>query len=140
MKLIILILIPFIWLNGFSQNLQSNPWRIDKIIGRDTSNVQEFTLQKIDTINKWWMWGNTIEFFPNGNFLCRYSAKCGNDCFPSSNGNYKLSDSTHITIFLKEYNQRGECENIHRITDDTIGTFVIVRKDKSNIRLIRQNE
>lgn len=140
MKIITLMLLSVIWLSGFSQNLQSNPWRINQVIGRNTDEMQEFTLEKIDTTNQGWMWGNTIRFFPDGNFSCKYSAWCGNDCFPSSNGSYDLSDSTHVKMFLKEYNQVGECENIHRTIEKIIGTYLIVAIDAINIKLIKLNE
>ena len=140
MKQTILILILTIGLNGFSQNLQTNPWRIDKIIGGDTNNIQEFTLQKVDTTNRYWVWGNTIRFFSNGKFECKYSAKCGNDCFPSSNGSFQLTDTTLITIFLEEYNQAGDCEKMHRKIKKTLGTYLIVHNNVDTIKLIRQKK
>lgn len=138
MKLLILLLLSTLWLSGFTQDLTSNPWYIDQIIGRDTNKIQEFNLQKIDTTREYWTWGKTIRFFPGGNFICRYGARCGNDCFPSSNGMYQFSDSSHITIYVKEYDQNGYCENIHRTIDRIIGTYLIDTKDGKSIKLIKQ--
>ena len=140
MNRIVFFLFSIMWLSGFSQNLQSNPWHIDRIIGRDINNIQEFTLQKADTTNRYWAWGNTIRFSPDGIFTCKYSAKCGNDCFPSSIGSYSFSDSSHVTIFLKEFSQDGECAHIHRTIEKTLGTYLIVRKDDGSIKLVKLNE
>jgi hypothetical protein len=140
MKQTILILFSITCLNGFSQYLQTNPWRIDKIIGIDMNNTEEFTLQKVDTTDRFWAMGNTIRFFSNGKFECSYSSKCGNNCFPSSIGSYQLSDTTNVTIFLDEYNQAGECEEIHRTIRKTIGTYLIVHNSDATIKLIKQKK
>lgn len=140
MRPVILTLFSIIWISGFSQNLQSNPWLIDEIIGRDTNRIKEYTLQKVDTTKRFWTWGNTVRFSPEGNFACSYSAKCGNDCFPSSNGTYRYTDSSHVILFLKEYEQDGYCEHIHRTITQYLGTYLIVRKDEVSIKLIKQNE
>lgn len=66
-------------------DLIGNSWKIDKIIGLDNGSPLRFKLEKIDT-NSRWKWGNSVKFSPSGNFSCTYSAPCGNDCFPSSNG------------------------------------------------------
>lgn len=126
------------WLSGFSQNLQSNTWHIDQIIGRDAN--KEFTLQKVDTTNRYWAWGNTISFSPDGSFTCRYSAKCGNDCFPSSKGSYHFSDSSHVIIFLKEYRQDGDCPHIFKTIEKTLGIYLIVKKDDTCIKLVNLDE
>lgn len=139
MKLIISILGAIVCLNAYAQNLKSNPWHIDRVIGSDLSQTNEITLKKADTTEHYWMWGNTIQFLSDGSFKCKYSAKCGNDCFPSSNGSYRLIDPSHVEIFLKEYNQEGECEEIHKIIEKTIGTYAIKKVDDLTIKLKKIN-
>lgn len=108
-------------------------WRINTLVGLVETN--EYKLTKSDDLH---IYGNSIGLDSNNRFVSSYSAWCGNDCFTTNQGGYKIIDETHINFYLEQVNIDGDCENklIHPNID--IGTFFIV-KDSSSIRLIRSN-
>ena len=128
---------------GFAQNeistldLISSTWKIDKIVGLDSANINEFVLEPVDRSNRFWMWGNTIKFGKDSIFTCDYSAPCGNDCFPSSTGIYTIIDSLRIQLRLKEIQQRGDCHNFEKTLITVLGTYQIEKQDSVSYSLIK---
>lgn len=120
-----------------TQNLISSIWRIDKIVGIDSNNTQEFIIQPVDTSNRFWMWGNTIKFDKDSIFKCSYSARCGNDCFPSSTGVFSIIDSLKIQLRVIKINQRGHCTHFQKTLNHTLGTYQLEKKDSLRYSLIK---
>lgn len=129
--------------NPIEQNRQDNYqlrtkfWYISGIIGSDVENNQEFILYKIDTADKHSMYGMSIKFNTNNTYEDSYHAKCGNDCFPSSKGNYILKDENHISIKTKEFHQSGDCETKSISYDLNYVTYYIFQTSDGNLRLIK---
>jgi len=123
--------------NSLLTTITSNAWKIDKIIGIDSNNVQEYSLDKIDTTLRW-NWGNKIKFSSDSTFSCNYSARCGNDCFPSSNGVYRVMDSSRIQLILKKVRQKGDCEHFDKSLNKTLGIYSIDKKDSTSFKLVRE--
>ena len=121
--------------NNFTNGLIGNSWKIDKIIGLDNGSPLRFKLEKIDT-NARWKWGNSVKFSPSGNFSCTYSARCGNDCFPSSNGLFQFIDSSSIKLITKQMSQTGDCDHFDTTVTKIIGVYSIIQKDNSHLELI----
>lgn len=119
--------------------LRTNLWHISGIIGSDVENNQEFILSKIDTADKHSMYGMSIKFNTNNTYEDSYHAKCGNDCFPSSKGNYILKDENHISIKTKEFHQSGDCETKSISYDLDYVTYYIFQTSDGNLRLIKSN-
>ena len=136
-KCVLLIFLSSLIANSFCQSLKLTTWKIDQVIGVDTNNIQEFTLKKVDTTNQFWSWGNILKFSSDGTFTCEYSAPCGNDCFPSSNGLYSI-DSSKVTLILKEFRQKGYCENLYRTPNRVLGDYVVKKQDSVTIKLVKQ--
>lgn len=126
--------------NAFAQAILNNYWQTTEIIGQELENVQEFELRRIDTTaNKYWMYGNLLKFGKDKTFSSHYSAPCGNDCFPSSLGTYKMLDKEHISIFVKEFNQTGDCEHKQVKLNRDLGSYFITNQSKNTIKLIKSN-
>ena len=137
-KCILLIFLTSLTASSFCQSLKSTTWKIDQIIGVDTNNIQEFTLKKVDTTNQFWSWGNIVKFSSDSTFTCEYSARCGNDCFPSSNGLYNTIDSSKVTIILKEFKQEGDCQHLYLTPNRILGDYIIKKQDSVTIKLVKQ--
>ncbi|WP_131474491.1 hypothetical protein [Flavobacterium sp. KMS] len=139
MKYILTLLITLLSYNMHSQNIIGEYWRISEIIGQDTNYTQEFVLQKMDKDDKpYSMYGNRIFFDKNNTFKCSYSATCGNDCFPSSVGTYKLIDNKHIEIDINEFSQTGDCEQ-KKIALNLKLRYYISQKTDKIIKLIKSD-
>lgn len=119
--------------------LRKNLWHISTIIGHDIENNQELALSKIDTADWYSMYGTSIKFNSNNTYEDFYSAECGNDCFPSSKGNYILKDENHIALKAKEFNQSGDCEMKSILFDTDYVTYFIFQTSDGNLRLIKSN-
>ena len=126
--------------NLYMQSIMGKYWHINKIIGLDMQNTQEFILTKIDSTSKNdFIYGNKIIFNIDKTFICNYSASCGNDCFPSSTGTFKLIDENHINLFVIEFNQDGDCESKQVQLNVDIGTYYISKKSDKRIKLEKRN-
>jgi len=120
--------------------LRTKRWHISEIIGSDVENNQEFVLFKIDTADWYYStYGTSIKFNTNNTYEDSYHAKCGNDCFPSSKGNYILKDENHILIKVKEFHQSGDCETKSISYDLDYVTYYIFQTSDGNLRLIKSN-
>ncbi len=87
-------------------------WRINGIIGHPKEKSDIFILTKIRGDKKY-VWGTTI-LIKDKNFVCTYTASCGNDCFPSSEGNIGEVNEQQVKIFVKQFEQSGfTCEKKH---------------------------
>lgn len=124
----------------YAQKVFGEYWYINKIIGNDMQNTQEFTLNKIELTSKDdFIYGNKIIFNNDNTFNSNYSAPCGNDCFPSSTGTFKIIDKKHIKIFVKEFIQVGDCENKKIELNIDLGTYYISKESNEIIKLIKSN-
>ena len=119
--------------------LRTKLWHISEIIGYDIENNHEFILSKIDTADRYSMYGVSIKFNVNNTYEDTYSAPCGNDCFPSSKGNYILKDENHILVKAKEFHQSGDCETKSILYDLYYVTYYIFQTSDGNLRLIKSN-
>ncbi|MBJ2123193.1 hypothetical protein [Flavobacterium sp. IB48] len=126
--------------NIYSQNLLNEHWNISEIIGQDTTNTGEFTLHWNDKTDKYYsIYGMKIIFKKDNSFVCSYSAKCGNDCFPSSIGMFKMIDRKHISLFVKEFQQSGDCDSKNIKLNLSLGNYYISKKSDKIIKLIKSN-
>ncbi|MET3020971.1 hypothetical protein [Flavobacterium hydatis] len=140
MKYILTLLITLLSYNMHSQNIFGEKWNISEIIGQDTKYTQEYTLSKIDqSDNNYVMQGTKISFDKDNTFNCLYSARCGNDCFPSSVGTYKIIDNKHINLFVKEFRQTGFCEHKKIALNLNLGQYYISQKSDTIIKLIKSD-
>lgn len=139
MKSILYIMIVFFFHNSYSQNIFGEYWRVNEIIGQDNENTQEYILHKIDKNNKYSLYGTKIIFNPDNSFTCDYSAKCGNDCFPSSFGTYKIIDNKHINLFVKVFEQSGDCDSKKNRLNLDMGKYFISQKSDKVVKLIKSD-
>lgn len=140
MKYLLIILTTLFSTHLAAQNLLGQQWHINEVLGRDLQNLQEFTLNSIDTSkNEHFVYGNTITFKDDFTFSSGYSAPCGNDCFPYTTGTFQIVDNTHIRIFLHRFYQSGDCENIDLTVDRDLGIYYISIINKQSLKLIKSN-
>ena len=55
------------------------------------------------------IYGKHIEFDKDGRFSSSYSAECGNDCFPHSEGLYRFVSDDEVILQATKVEQRGDC-------------------------------
>lgn len=118
---------------SLGQNLVGE-WYVSKIIDE---GHEGYTLYKIEENEDNPHYGNILQLKEDGTFSSFYSAPCGNDCFPSSFGIYEIKEDNRIHLFIKEFNQDGMCESIHKVLDKSLGDFSISKVDENTIQLIK---
>ena len=74
--------------------------------------------------------GNTITFSKNGNFVSKYYAECGNDCFTKVYGKYHLLKENKISIKSDSITYYGICKAETEIRNSEPKTFIINKKEK----------
>ena len=78
-----------------------------------------------------------IEFDKDGRFSSSYSAECGNDCFPHSEGLYRFVSDDEVILQTTKVEQSGYCgENgeFNKSGEWVLGKFKI-EKDKEFVVL-----
>lgn len=99
-------------------------WKIEKVLWNDAQPIYHLTQIPADA-SAFAHYGNSIAFKADKTFVSNYSAPCGNDCFPSSNGNYRFIGKNQVELVVKEINQSGDCKNIHEKGTWKLGTYLI---------------
>ena len=120
-------------------NLRSKIWKTSEIIGQDSNKPQEIILHKSQPENNFYSFGNIIKFSKNNTFDNFYTADCGNDCFPSSSGEYFFSDEKHIFIKIKKFEQTGMCTEKKIALKEPFLKYLI-HKDENNLKFIKSND
>ncbi|WP_291148570.1 hypothetical protein [Flavobacterium sp. UBA7680] len=110
-------------------NLQGN-WGIDHLITGTDKKEYNLSLRKS---NDRFFYGNSISIKPDGTFVCSYSAPCGNDCFTTSTGKYKMLDENYISFYLEKISKHGDCQGSSEPNVD-LGLFRIY-KENGNFKL-----
>ncbi|BCY28521.1 hypothetical protein [Flavobacterium okayamense] len=122
------------------QSLENSIWQINDVFGNNGEYLDEYQLTKVEKQDERisFVYGNSITFYQTS-FSSNYSAPCGNDCFPSSSGNYKIISNNQIETTQFTFDQSGDCETIHKkMKIKTL--YQIVQKSKSNIILKKINQ
>jgi hypothetical protein len=94
-------------------------WRINKLIS--DAETKEYILTP-QSPNSFENYGNNIIFNQDQTFRSSYSAPCGNDCFTSTEGKYKIIDENYMCFYLDEITQSGECSGNSKPNED-LGLF-----------------
>ena len=81
-------------------------WRINHLI--TNSETKEYTLTP-QSFDKFHNYGNNISLNSDQTFISAYSAYCGNDCFTTTFGKYKIIDENYICFYLEKIQQNGDC-------------------------------
>lgn len=72
--------------------------------------------------------GHFVTFKKDGTFSGYYTAPCGNDCFTSIDGHYKINDFSNLEIFVKNAEQKGYCNNPIHFSNKKRGTFKLTKQ------------
>lgn len=117
MKQLFTILLTLFFCTMNAQDL-TGTWAIDKIIY--TTETEEYILSpKGDNI-----FGTFINFTEIGTFENYNAWPCGNDCFITTKGTYKLSQD-NISIFVKTVEANEYCNIPNPIQNTSLGVFKI---------------
>ncbi|HEY0091679.1 MAG TPA: hypothetical protein VGB43_04250 [Flavobacterium sp.] len=107
-------------------------WRIDKLITDEAAT--EYTLYPQDP-NQGSSYGNNISLNGDQTFISSYSADCGNDCFTTTLGKFKVIDRNYICFYLEKISRSGECSGDSQPNND-LGLYYYY-KDRNVIRLVK---
>lgn len=86
--------------------LKNTHWQTSEIVGLVYSDT--YTLQKPDTTQRF-SYGNNIVFTDSIHFTSYYTAWCGNDCFTTVYGTYKLQHENEISFTVDSVTYHGDC-------------------------------
>ena len=111
-------------------------WHIDELPMDAPQNA--YYLSRVETAGSDnHIYGKHIEFDKDGRFSSSYSAECGNDCFPHSEGLYRFVSDDEVILQATKVEQRGDCgENgeFKKSGEWVLGKFKI-EKDKEFVVL-----
>ena len=107
-------------------------WRISELISNAEIKEYILTTQSSDKFNNY---GNNISLNTDQSFVSGYSAECGNDCFTTTKGKYKIIDENYICFYLEEIIRSGECSGNSKPKKD-LGLYYYY-KTENGFRLLR---
>lgn len=81
-------------------------WRINELIAN--AGTKEYVLSP-QSPRMYENYGNNIAINPDQSFSSSYSAECGNDCFTTTSGKYKIIDGNYICFYLEGISRHGDC-------------------------------
>ena len=118
------------------KNVLVGLWHIDELPMDASQNA--YYLSRVETAGSDnHIYGKHSEFDKDGRFSSSYSAECGNDCFPHSEGLYRFVSDDEVILQATKVEQRGDCgENgeFKKSGEWVLGKFKI-EKDKEFVVL-----
>lgn len=124
-----------------SQESVLGVWKIDYLINlwyNQPEDHEEYNLSPIDNDEEQrsFDWGNWVKFSDDETFISYYTAPCGNDCFPSVYGRFKLLEDDRVLLHVDSIIIGGFCEYQEFYPNKDIGVFKIFA-EKSGLKLIK---
>jgi hypothetical protein len=123
----------FIFQGVSAQNDLFGHWGISSLIGMN--EAAEYRLYKTSAGGSY---GNGLYLKEDGTFISAYSAECGNDCFTSNFGRFKMVDAEHVHFYLDSVNVTGDCPHRQLSPKKDLGIYAIVKEEKG-YKLIKSN-
>jgi hypothetical protein len=108
-------------------------WRISELITSDETKEYSLYPKNPDGYN----YGNNISLNADQTFVSGYSAPCGNDCFTTTMGKYKIIDKNYICFYLEKINRSGDCSGNSQPHED-LGLYYYYKKEK-NFHLLKSS-
>lgn len=101
-------------------------WRTNSLI--TSAETKEYSLipKNPDGDN----YGNNISLNADQTFVSGYSADCGNDCFTTTKGKYKIIDKNYICFYLESISRSGDCSGNSQPNQD-LGLYYYYKKDNN---------
>lgn len=113
-------------------NSLSGNWRISQLISN--SGTKEYILKK-QSLDRFENYGNNISLNEDQTFLSSYSAECGNDCFTTTKGKYKIIDKNYICFYLEDIEKSGDCSG-NSIPNKDLGLYYYFQEE-NGFRLLK---
>lgn len=124
-------------LNSLGQQLFGE-WKVDYLLL--DSIRSEFNLTPVQVKQKnHHDDGNHFELKKEGSFRCWYTAPCGNDCFTTSQGTFKLIGEQHIEFFIDTITKHGSCRMTEQHVYPIKAGIFYFESDSKGIRFIKNN-
>lgn len=99
-------------------------WQINELIL--SAKTKEYFLHTQNPDG--YSYGNNISINADQTFVSSYSAPCGNDCFTTTKGRYKIIDKNYICFYLETITRSGECSGNSQPNED-LGLYYYYKKD-----------
>ena len=106
-------------------DLTKTSWRGNLLIEAGSFSIYEVKPSK----NIQDRWGTFINF-EEGTFHTSYSAQCGNDCFQSSIGTYKILENNQVEFFIEKITRNNYCPQKTEIINKSIGIFQMNKSER----------
>lgn len=117
-------------------------WKIDYLVNllynhpEDHEEYNLFPVNQADENGYIYEWGNWVAFNEDETFNSYYTAPCGNDCFPSVYGRFKLLEGDRVLLHVDSIIISGFCKSEQFYPKKDIGIFKIF-PEKSGLKLIK---
>jgi len=109
-------------------------WKISELISN--SETKEYIL-KNQNPDKFDNYGNNISLNADQTFISSYSAECGNDCFTTTKGKYKIIDENYICFYLEDIERSGDCSGNSKPNKD-LGLYYYY-KEENGFHLLKSS-
>ena len=109
-------------------------WKINELIEDESTKEYNLFPQNSEKFN----YGNNIIFKEDQTFVSSYSAPCGNDCFTTTTGKYKIIDNNYICFFLDEITRQGECFGVTKPNKD-FGLYYFYETENGLFNLLKSS-
>lgn len=109
-------------------------WGINELITDESTKEYNLFPQNPEKFN----YGNNITLKADQTFVSSYSAPCGNDCFTTTTGKYKIIDDNYICFFLDEITRHGECFGGTKPNED-FGLYYFYKTENGLFNLLKSS-
>jgi hypothetical protein len=110
--------------------IKDTTWNIDYLLCLD-DDIEHYTLTGINE-SKEYQLGNFVTFQNATDFVSFNIAPCGNDCFTTVFGKYRLVSKTEISFSIDSITYEGTCSQPTKYGIEEILRFDVVKADKEN--------
>lgn len=89
--------------------LKNTSWSINLLLGLDSLQSNYILYKPRVEQDIWDAYGDFVYFTDSSTFISYYSAPCGNDCFRTVYGKYKLYSGDFIELNVDSVSYDGDC-------------------------------
>jgi len=109
-------------------------WKINMLIAN--SETKEYILRK-QSPDRFDNYGFNISLNTDQTFVSDYSAECGNDCFTTTKGKYKIINENYICFYLQDIERNGDCSGNEQPNKD-LGLYYYY-KEENGFHLLKSS-
>ena len=120
----------------YAQNPLKGEWITNSLLGKfkeEDSNLFELTKDEDEIVG----FATVFEKNDKNQYKSFYFAPCGNDCFPSITGTFKLIAPSYVRPNALTFEQHGNCEKKNKTLHNDTADYYIYKVSNKKIFLVK---